>query len=598
MKLVPAITAALLAATASLIAVAAGAETLPEALAEAYETNPQLAVQRAIVRQADELVPIALGAGRPTLDATAAEQQNGLDFNNNGRTMSSGLTINQSLFRGGRTRSATNAADNRILAARARLRAVEDNVLLGVVTAYADVLRYAAVVDLNTNQVKVLGRELQASRDRFEVGDLTRTDVAQSDARLANAQSNLVIAQGQLNTARNAYARVVGHYPGTLAPLPPLPALPGTSGQAVDLANVNNPALVAARFDEAAARYDVSTIERERLPSVGLGLGANYQRFDGGGGGGRFVQQGGFFTQNAGVQLSVPLYQAGVVGARIRSAQAVRSQSMEQIGLVGRQVAETAQNALLGRDGARGHHGVGKLGRGEHPRAGGRQPGKSGRHPHRPRSPQCRTGTRCGARQPRRRASRRICRRLHPARRRWRGGGRAARSAGEAVRFDRECSARPAQMERPRHRGRSCTVTRPGTGGRVEIGRDRSPALTRPPEPPAIGGVPASIAAIMAAIRNEVVAPARATVHAIPGVPTTDGRLDEVPFHATPIAGVPTTAMPTTGAVALPADIDATVRDSLTPLLRAWLVNSRYLTRHAKTMTCISGRPTPAARPA
>ena len=95
--------------------------------------------------------------------------------------------------------------------------------------------------------------------------------------------------------------------------------------------------------------------------------------------------------------------------------------------------------------------------------------------------------------------------------------------------------------------------------------------MTRPPEPPAIGGVPASIAAIMAAIRNEVVAPARETVHAIPGVPTTDGRLDEVPFHATPIAGVPTTGVPTTGAVALPADIDATVRNTLTPLLKAWL---------------------------
>ncbi len=346
MKLVRAIAAALLA-TGSLVAVAARAETLPEALAEAYETNPQLAVQRAVVRQTDELVPIALGAGRPTIDSTLAEQQNELDFKNNGRTLAAGLTLNQSLFRGGRTRSATNAADNRILAARARLRAVEDSVLLGVVTAYADVLRYAAVVDLNTNQVKVLGREQQASRDRFEVGDLTRTDVAQSDARLANAQSNLVVAQGQLNTARNAYARVVGHYPGALSPLPPLPILPGTSGQAVDLANANNPSLIAARFDEAAARYDVSTIERERLPSVGVGLGANYQRFDGGGGGGRFVQQGGFFTQNAGVQLSVPLYQAGVVGARIRSSQAVRSQAMEQIGFVGRQVAETTQNAFV-----------------------------------------------------------------------------------------------------------------------------------------------------------------------------------------------------------------------------------------------------------
>jgi outer membrane protein len=339
--------AALAAIGATAFSGAAAADSLPEALASAYETNPQLAVQRAVVRQADEAVPQALGAGRPTLDTTFAEQQNGVDFNNNGRTSSAGLTINQSLYRGGRTRSATNAADNRILAARARLRAVEDTVLLAVVTAYADVLRYTAVVELNENQVKVLGRELQASRDRFEVGDLTRTDVAQSDARLANAQSNLVVARGQLNTAKNAYARVIGRPPVDLAPLPPLPVLPATLGQATDLANANSPSLLAARFDEAAARYDVSTISRERLPSLGLSTGAAYTRFDGGGGGGRFVQQGGFFTQNAGVQLSVPFYQAGVVGARIRSAQAVRSQDMEQIGFVGRQVVETASNAFV-----------------------------------------------------------------------------------------------------------------------------------------------------------------------------------------------------------------------------------------------------------
>lgn len=335
------------AIAAVLAASGAAADTLPEALASAYATNPQLTLQRAVVRQADELVPVALGAGRPALDATLAEQQNGLDFNDNGRTTAAGLNINQSLYRGGRTRTAVNAADSRILAARARLRAVEDNVLLAVVTAYADVLRFAQVVELNTSQVRVLGRELQASRDRFEVGDLTRTDVAQSDARLANAQSNLVIAQGQLNTARNAYARVVGRAPVDLAPLPPLPILPGTLGQATDLANANNPSLLAARFDEAAARYDVSSIERERLPSLGVGLGANYQRFDGGGGGGRFVQQGAFFTQNAAVQLSVPIYQSGIVSARIRSAQAVRSQFMEQIGFVGRQAVETASNAFV-----------------------------------------------------------------------------------------------------------------------------------------------------------------------------------------------------------------------------------------------------------
>ncbi len=170
-----------LLALAVLLAAAApaAAETLSQAIASAYETNPDLAAQRALVRQIDEQVPQALSFGRPTLDATVAEQQNGLDFTDNGRTFAAGLNINQSLYRGGRTKSATNAADNRILAARARLRNVENQIVLDVVTAYSDVLRFAAVVDLNANQVKVLERELQASKDRFEVGDLTRTDVAQ-----------------------------------------------------------------------------------------------------------------------------------------------------------------------------------------------------------------------------------------------------------------------------------------------------------------------------------------------------------------------------------------------------------------------------------
>ena len=331
----------------ALLAQPAAADTLAAAIASAYETNPDLAVERARVRQVDEQVPQALSFGRPTVDATVAQQQSGLDFADNGRTMAVGLNINQSLYRGGRTRSATNAADNRIFAARARLRAAENNVILNTVTAYADVIRYAGLVDLNANQVKVLERELQASRDRFEVGDLTRTDVAQSDARLANARSNYISAQGQLSNAREFYRRVVGRPPEDLAPLPPLPVLPGTQGQATDLANANNPSLVAARFDEAAARYDVSTIERERLPSVGVGVGADYQKFNGGGGGGNFVQQGAFFTQNAGVQLSVPLYQAGAVASRVREAQARRSQLLEQIGSTGRQVVEQATNAFV-----------------------------------------------------------------------------------------------------------------------------------------------------------------------------------------------------------------------------------------------------------
>ncbi len=371
---------AALALIGTTMADGAAADSLPEALASAYETNPQLAVQRAIVRQSDEGVPQALANGRPTITATGTATQSGNDFDRDGgRFYSGAINLNQSLYRGGRTRTATSAAENRILAARARLRSVEDTVLLGVVTAYADVLRFAAVVDLNQNQVRVLGRELQASRDRFEVGDLTRTDVAQSDARLANAQSNLVVAQGQLNTARNAYSRVVGRAPVDLAPLPPLPILPGTLGQATDLANANNPSLIAARFDEAAARYDVSTIERQRLPSLNAGAGVNYTYTQAGtsgftttgtgstgtgstgtgstgtgstgtgSGGGSSVVAGNFhaFQQTAGLTLSVPLYQQGLSGSQIRAAQAVRSQFMEQIGFIGRQAVETASNAFV-----------------------------------------------------------------------------------------------------------------------------------------------------------------------------------------------------------------------------------------------------------
>ena len=344
----------LIVAAAGILSVApAGADTLPDALAAAYATNPDLTAQRALVRQFDEGVPQALSFGRPGISATVSEQQNGVNFGDNGRIFQGQFGITQSLYRGGRTRIAVNAAESRILAARARLRATENTVLVEVVTAYSDVLRYAALVDLNGNQVRVLGRELQASRDRFEVGDLTRTDVAQSQARLATARSNLQVAQGQLATARNAYMRVVGRPAENLQPVPPLPVLPGTSGQAVDLANANNPSLLAARFDEDAARYDVKEIERERLPSVGVTVGPAYTQYDGGGGAGNFVRQGGFFTQNAAVQATVPLYQAGQVSSRIRQAQERRSQLLETIGSVGRQVAESATNAYVNLQTAR-----------------------------------------------------------------------------------------------------------------------------------------------------------------------------------------------------------------------------------------------------
>ena len=344
----------LIVAAAGILSVApAGADTLPDALAAAYATNPDLTAQRALVRQFDEGVPQALSFGRPGISATVSEQQNGVDFGDNGRIFQGQFGITQSLYRGGRTRIAVNAAESRILAARARLRATENTVLVEVVTAYSDVLRYAALVDLNGNQVRVLGRELQASRDRFEVGDLTRTDVAQSQARLATARSNLQVAQGQLATARNAYMRVVGRPAENLQPVPPLPVLPGTSGQAVDLANANNPSLLAARFDEDAR---ATTSRRSSASGCRASASPSDRRIR------NMTAAAGRATSSARAASSrrtqrcrprCRLYQAGQVSSRIRQAQERRSQLLETIGSVGRQVAESATNAYVNLQTAR-----------------------------------------------------------------------------------------------------------------------------------------------------------------------------------------------------------------------------------------------------
>ncbi len=336
----------LLLLTLAGLAAPASAENLASAIAAAYDSNPQIGAQRANVRVSDELVPQARAPGRPSFNAQASAAQAGLSFNDNGRTYTAAGQLSQSLYRGGRTRAAENSGENRILAARARLRAIENQVVLDTVTAYADVLRFSRVVELNISQVKVLERELQASKDRFEVGDLTRTDVAQSQARVANAQSNLVVAQNQLAAARQAFQRVVGHLPEDLEPLPPLPVLPGSIAQATEIAEANNPSLLAARFDEAGARYDVKVLEKTRLPTVTANVQAAYQYFQGGGSGTSFIRQGGFFTQNATVTANIPLYQQGLPGSQIREAQAQRGRLLEQISVVSRATQENVVNSF------------------------------------------------------------------------------------------------------------------------------------------------------------------------------------------------------------------------------------------------------------
>ncbi len=313
----------------------ADTETLREALIQTYRSNPTLTAQRAQVRTLDEDVAIAKAQGRPQLSATAGVNQDlTRTGGGNGRNLSAGIDLSLPLFQGGRVRNSVRAADARVLAGRANLRATQGDIFTEAVAAYMDVIRDRSVVTLNRNQVGVLETNLQASEDRFEVGDLTRTDVAQSEARLSLARSNLATAEGQLDGSEENYRRVIGELPGDLQPPPPLPPLPQTPEQAVEIALANNQDLVSIQNQVRAAGLDVRVASADRLPTVeaiGSGrytnfLGSQDERFGTAPGELPNTET----TTGLGVQATIPLYQGGIVGARVRQAQAFQSQLIEQ----------------------------------------------------------------------------------------------------------------------------------------------------------------------------------------------------------------------------------------------------------------------------
>ncbi|MFA7441105.1 MAG: TolC family outer membrane protein [Sphingomonadaceae bacterium] len=315
----------------------AAAQTLSEAIAAAYATNPEAAAARAVVRQIDEEAPLALSGMRPSVGLSGSASQVLNDrFGDVGRIWNGGVTLSQPVYEGGRVRASVSAADARIAAAQARLVAVEQAVIVDTVAAYADVLKSQAVVELNANQVRVLERELQASRDRFEVGDVTRTDVAQSEARLSAARAELSLARGQLVTVQQAYRRLVGRLPGDLAPLPPLPPLPDAAESARVTAVEYNPGLIAARFDEQAALADVRAAKAQARPSVGVSATAQYTHFD------RYGSGDSGFNPEIGVSASLPLFTGGAIAARVRQAQARQSEMLEHIARAERLTTEAA----------------------------------------------------------------------------------------------------------------------------------------------------------------------------------------------------------------------------------------------------------------
>jgi outer membrane protein len=333
---------------AALMAGTASADTLRDALVSAYQTNPTLTSQRQALEVTDTTVAIARAAGRPQVGATVGLNrtltQSGLLINGGkGPTLTAGVDLSYPLFNGGSVKNSVRAAKTRVEAGRATLRAVEGDVFTQAVTAYMDVIRDRAIVELNRNNVKVLETNLEATQDRFQIGDLTRTDVAQSEARLQLGRSQLATAEGRLTASEATYRQVIGHAPGPLAPPPPLPPLPTTADEAVRIALANNPDLIAISRQAIAAGYDVNIARAGRLPTLSGVLSETYVN-NLPGNNSPFPNTGASTT--AGLSARVPIFQGGLPAARIRQAQAQQGQVLEQVVGTERAVVQAARAAF------------------------------------------------------------------------------------------------------------------------------------------------------------------------------------------------------------------------------------------------------------
>lgn len=326
--------AASLAALA--FATPAAADTLREALIETYNTNPTIQAARSDQRATDEGVPIARAPGLPSATVTATHIEFVRRSQNSFTAPERNLGINGQvlvpIYSGGAIKNNVRAAKERVSAGRAQLRSTESLVFSQVVAAYMDVLRTEALAALAANQVEVLSVNLEATGDRFEIGDLTRTDVAQSQSRLAVARADFQQAQAALIAARETYAQLVGSAPDNLQPPPPLPGLPQTVGEAIVTALENNPTLIAAKENAQAAGFDTKVAGAGRLPTVGIFTNADYSDFFGTLGGpiSQDFQQRET-TANVGVRVTIPLFQGGLPAARQRQAGARESAALDRV---------------------------------------------------------------------------------------------------------------------------------------------------------------------------------------------------------------------------------------------------------------------------
>ena len=335
---IPAFRAVLLATALVTATAPALADDLRGALVSAYDTNPDLQAARANQRAVDEGVPIARATSLPSLSGTAAyteyvKQSDSSSFSvSPDRSLTAGVNLGLPVFAGGAIRNSIRAARTRVDAGRADLRAAESGVFSQTVAVYMDVIRDQAIVGLNRNNVQVLDVNLKATGDRFEIGDVTRTDVAQSNSRLALARGDLRNAEANLVASRERYVQIVGKAPADLQPPPPLAGIPASPDEAVQVALDANPDLIAARERTKAAGYDVRVAGAGRYPRISLFTGGNYSNYLNSiaspGAGVSIANHA--TTAQAGVSATIPLFQGGLPAAQERQAQASENAAQEQ----------------------------------------------------------------------------------------------------------------------------------------------------------------------------------------------------------------------------------------------------------------------------
>jgi outer membrane protein len=336
--------------------------TLADALAAAYETNPQLAAQQANLRAVDEQVAQANAGWRPSINAQGSYgvEQFGFrtetfanpspppaSFSINKLTehpLQGELTVTQPIFRGGRTYAQVRRAKALVRSGRAQLTNTEQGVLLQAVTSYMDVVRDTAIVQLRQQNVTLLTKQRDSTRVQFKAGALTRTDVAQSEARLAGAEADLTTARGQLATSRANFMQSIGRPPETLENEPALPKLPAGEADVIALAAKQFPLLISAQETERATSFAIDDAYGALAPS--LSVQGQY-----------FYSQGSFSGSSVGTPggadhgvallglLNVPIYQGGADHAAIRQAVELHQQAQENVTVENRQAEQAATSA-------------------------------------------------------------------------------------------------------------------------------------------------------------------------------------------------------------------------------------------------------------